>query len=141
MNETVPHIGGAVHKETIAVAIAPANTTEVRRYGIIGGSIEAVDRLLKKLAHEKIELRVAYEAGPCGFVIARHLKSKGIDCDVVSPLLIPRKASDRVKTDRRDAEQLARLLAGFGSQTLHPIVMGSLLERAKRSVNWLSSCP
>jgi transposase len=109
MNKTVHYIGLDVHKETIAVAIAPGNTTEVRQYGIIGGTLDAVDKLVKKLSHENVELRFVYEAGPCGYVIARHLKSKGIHCDVVSPSLIPKKASDRVKTDRRDADQLARL--------------------------------
>ena len=109
MNKTVHYIGLDVHKETIAVAIAPANTTEVRHYGIIGGTLEAVDKLVKKLSQPEVELRFVYEAGPCGYVIARHLRSKGIGCDVVSPSLIPKKASDRVKTDRRDAEQLARL--------------------------------
>src|SRR6185436_2153594 len=49
------------------------------------------------------------EAGPCGFVLCRHLRHKSIHCDVVAPSLIPKKASDRVKTDRRDADQLARL--------------------------------
>jgi transposase len=109
MNKTMHYIGLDVHKETIAVAIAPGNTTEVRHYGIIGGTLEAVDKLVKKLAPENVELRLVYEAGPCGYVICRHLRSKGIHCDVVSPSLIPKKASDRVKTDRRDAEQLARL--------------------------------
>ena len=108
MNKTLHYVGLDVHKESIAVSIAPANSTEVRRYGIIGGSIDAVDKLLKKLGGENIELRVVYEAGPCGFVLCRHLRSQGIHCDVVSPSLIPKKASDRVKTDRRDAEQLAR---------------------------------
>jgi hypothetical protein len=84
-------------------------STEVRHYGIIGGTLDAVDKLVKKLSQPNIELRLVYEAGPCGFVIARHLKSKGIHCDLVSPSLIPKKASDRVKTDRRDADQLARL--------------------------------
>jgi len=45
----------------------------------------------------------------CSFVLCRHLRSKSIHCDVVCPSLIPKKASDRVKTDRRDADQLARL--------------------------------
>jgi transposase len=109
MNKTVHYIGLDVHKETIAVAIAPQHTAEVRRYGIIGGTLDAVDKLVKKLTHEDVELRFVYEAGPCGYVIARHLRSKGFQCDVVSPSLIPKKASDRVKTDRRDADQLARL--------------------------------
>ena len=109
MKKIVHYLGLDVHKETIAVAIAPQNTTEVRSYGIIGGTLEAVDKLVKKLSSANVELRCVYEAGPCGFVIHRYLKSKGIQCDVISPSLIPKKASDRVKTDRRDAEQLARL--------------------------------
>jgi transposase len=109
MNKIVHYIGLDVHKETIAVAIAPQNSTEVRSYGVIGGAVEAVDKLIKKLSSSNVELRCVYEAGPCGFVIHRYLKSKGIQCDVVAPSLIPKKASDRVKTDRRDAEQLARL--------------------------------
>jgi len=109
MNKTLHYVGLDVHKESIAVSIAPANSTEVRRYGLIGGTLDAVDKLVKKLSPPGVELRVVYEAGPCGFVLCRHLRSQGIHCDVVSPSLIPKKASDRVKTDRRDAEQLARL--------------------------------
>ena len=119
MKKIVHYLGLDVHKETIAVAIAPQNTTEVRCYGIIGGAIEAVDKLVKKLSAENVELRFVYEAGPCGFVIHRYLKSKGIRCDVVSPSLIPKKASDRVKTDRRDAEQLARLYRAGELRAIH----------------------
>ena len=118
MNKIVHYIGLDVHKETIAVAIAPGNTAEVRHYGIIGGTLEALDKLIKKLSAQDVELRLVYEAGPCGYVIYRHLKSKGIPCVVVSPSLIPKKASDRVKTDRRDADQLARL---FRAGELTPI--------------------
>lgn len=109
MNKIVHHIGLDVHKETIAVSIAPQHSTEVRRYGIIGGTLDAVDKLVKKLSLPGIELRLVYEAGPCGFVLCRHLRSQGIHCEVVSPSLVPKRASDRVKTDRRDADQLARL--------------------------------
>ena len=62
-----------------------------------------------------MELRLVYEAGPCGFVLCRHLRSKGIHCDLVCPSLIPKKATDRVKTDQRDADQLARLYRAVGS--------------------------
>jgi transposase len=109
MKKVIHYLGLDVHKETIAVSIAPQNITEVRRYGIIGGTLAAVDKLLKKLSVDKVELRLVYEAGPCGFVLCRHLRSQGYHCDVVAPSLIPKKASDRVKTDRRDADQLARL--------------------------------
>jgi transposase len=119
MNKKVHYIGLDVHKETIAVSIAPQNSTEVRRYGIIGGTLDAVDKLLKKLGGEDLELRVVYEAGPCGFVLCRHLRSRGIHCDLVSPSLIPKKASDRVKTDRRDADQLARLYRAGELTAIH----------------------
>jgi transposase len=109
MNKKVHYIGLDVHKETIAVAIAPEGSGEVRNYGIIGGTLDALDKLIRKLQQPGIELRFVYEAGPCGYVIYRHLKKKGLHCEVVAPSLIPKKASDRVKTDRRDARQLARL--------------------------------
>jgi transposase len=119
MNKIVHYIGLDVHKDSIAVAIAPHNSTEVRRYGIIGGTLDAVDKLLKRLTQPNIELRLVYEAGPCGFVLCRHLRSKGIHCDLVCPSLIPKKASDRVKTDRRDADQLARLYRAGELSPIH----------------------
>ena len=119
MNKTVHYLGLDVHKETIAVSIAPQHSTEVRRYGIINGSLDAVDKLVKKLSPGGVELRVVYEAGPCGFVICRHLRSQGIHCEVISPSLISKKASDRVKTDRRDADQLARLYRAGELTAIH----------------------
>ena len=119
MNKIVHYIGLDVHKDSIAVAIAPQNSTEVRRYGIIGGTLDAVDKLLKKLSQANIELHLVYEAGPCGFVLCRHLRSKGIHCELVCPSLIPKRASDRVKTDRRDADQLARLYRAGELSPIH----------------------
>ena len=131
MNKIIHYNGLDVHKESIAVSIAPANSTDVRRYGIINGTLDAVDKLVKKLSHDGLELRFVYEAGPCGFVICRHLRSKGIYCDVVAPSLIPRKASDRVKTDRRDADQLARL---FRAGELTPIHVPDQEDEAVRDL-------
>src|SRR3954462_11837061 len=109
MNKIVHYIGLDVHKDSIAVSIAPQNSTEVRRYGIIGGTLQAIDNLLKKLSKPDLELRFVYEAGPCGFVICRHLRNKGLHCDLVCPSLIPKKAPDRVRPARGDAAHLARL--------------------------------
>jgi len=131
MKKIVHYIGLDVHKDSIAVAIAPQNSTEVRRYGIIGGTLQAVDNLLKKLAKPNLELRLVYEAGPCGFVLCRHLRSKGIHCDLVCPSLIPKKASDRVKTDRRDADQLARL---YRASELTPIHVPDQEDEAIRDL-------
>lgn len=131
MNKIIHYLGLDVHKDSIAVSIAPAQSTEVRRYGLIGGSLDAVDKLLKKLASPGIELRVVYEAGPCGFVLCRHLRSQGIACEVVAPSLVPKKASDKVKTDRRDADQLARL---FRAGELTPIHVPDQEDEAVRDL-------
>jgi transposase len=105
----VLYVGLDVHKESIVVATAPQGDTEAQLYGKIGGTLDALDKVIKKMARPDLELRFVYEAGPCGYVIYRHLKKQGYHCQVIAPSLIPTKASDRVKTDRRDARQLARL--------------------------------
>src|SRR2546427_10671983 len=105
----VLYIGLDVHKESIAVATALAGDTGAHLYGKIGGTLDALKKLVKKLTKPGLELRFVYEAGPCGYVIYRYLVKGKYHCSVVAPSLIPTKASDRVKTDRRDAQQLARL--------------------------------
>ena len=65
------------------------------------------------------ERRFVYEAGPCGFVLCRHLRNQGLVCEVVAPSLIPKQATDRVKTDRRDADQLARLYRAGELTAIH----------------------
>src|SRR5512133_244409 len=105
----VLYVGLDVHKESIVAATAPADDTPAEVYGKIGGTQDALDKLIKKLAKPDLELRFVYEAGPCGYVIYRHLTKRKFHCQVIAPSLIPTKASDRVKTDRRDAQQLARL--------------------------------
>ena len=102
------YIGLDTHKESIAIAIAEEGG-EMRFYGQIGGTLDALDKAIKKIEKPDVELRFVYEAGPCGYVICRHLVKRGFQCIVVSPSLVPKKASDRVKTDQRDAETLARL--------------------------------
>lgn len=104
----IKHVGLDVHGQSIAVAIAPSSG-EVRSYGNIPAHSHAVDRLHKKLGADGSTIRYVYEAGPTGFWLARHLRTRGIDCQLVCPSLVPKKASDRVKTDRRDALTLARL--------------------------------
>ena len=102
-------VGLDVHKDTIAVALAEAGSGgEVRSYGVIPNSPEAVGRLIKKIGPGP-RLRICYEAGPCGYVLYRQLTKLGIACTVVAPALIPTKPGERIKTDRKDALKLARL--------------------------------
>lgn len=99
-------VGLDVHAETIAVAVAEAGG-EVRSLGIIPNRVESIRKMIRKL--EPIgTLRCCYEAGPTGYVLYWQLTQMGIACEVIAPSLIPMKTGDRVKTDRRDAEKLAR---------------------------------
>jgi len=110
MKKQILYLGLDVHAENMAVAIAEAGRDgEVRNHGMISSDLHCVEKLLHKLGHPGKELRVCYEAGPCGFVLARRLKKLGIDCAVVAPSLTPKGSGDKIKTDRRDARMLARL--------------------------------
>lgn len=99
-------VGMDVHAETIAVAVAEQDG-EVRSHGVIPNRVESIRKLVGKLAPAK-QLRVCYEAGPTGYALYWQLAALGVVCEVIAPSLIPRKPGERVKTDRRDAEKLAR---------------------------------
>lgn len=109
MKEFTKYVGLDVHKETIAVSIAPENGAEVRYWGEIANTAAALDKLIRQLRKGDASLSFCYEAGPCGYGLYRRLTQLGWACMVVAPSLIPRKAGDRVKTDRRDSLSLARL--------------------------------
>src|SRR3569833_202441 len=99
-------VGLDVHAQSIAVAVIGADG-EVRFLGVIPNNPGSVGKLIKKLGKPE-QLRVCYEAGPTGYVLYWQLTKLGVRCEVVAPTLIPVKPGDRVKTDRRDAEKLAR---------------------------------
>ena len=108
---TVKFVGMDVHKDSISLAIAENGSPgEVRLYGTIKNTTEALDKVIRKLVSAGDELQFVYEAGPCGFGIFRHLKGNGFRCIVAAPSLIPKKSGVRIKNDSRDAVSLARLL-------------------------------
>jgi len=105
MGKSIRFVGLDVHAETIAVAVAEGR--EVRSLGVIPNRAEAVRRLLGKLG-DLSTVKACYEAGPTGYALYWQLTKLGVECEVIAPSLVPTKAGDRVKTDRRDAEKLAR---------------------------------
>ena len=118
MGQAITYVGFDLHKDTIGVALAEAGgRRDVREYGKIANTPAAVKALAVKLSRVGSELRFCYEAGPCGYGIQRQLTLAGHDCVVVAPSLIPRKPGDRIKTDRRDAISLAKLLHRAGELT------------------------
>jgi len=113
MNAITLYLGLDVHKDSITIAIAQAGPKgEVRLFGTITNDMQALEKALGRIrkAHPGAHLEVAYEAGPCGFVIARRLKQLKVPCLVVAPSLIPKQPGSPFKTDQRDARTIARLL-------------------------------
>lgn len=105
-------------KHSIDVAVASAGRDgEVRSYGTIENTPEAVRKLVRRLGRPK-DLYFVYEAGPCGYGLYRELLALGANCMVAAPSKTPRRSGDRIKTDRRDALTLARL---HRAGELHPV--------------------
>lgn len=129
-------VGMDVHKESIDITVAEVGG-EVRRWGQIGGDRAALEKALRKLESSGGELQFVYEAGPCGFWIRRLIAARGHACWVVSPSLIPQKSGDRVKTDRRDSEKIARM-ARAGE--LESIYVPAEADEALRDLVRASNC-
>lgn len=110
VKDSITVVGMDVHKNSISIAVAETGgSMEVRHYGKIGGTMDALDRAVRKLMSSGSTLHFVYEAGPCGYEIYRHLTAKGFLCKVIAPSKTPKRSGDRIKNDRRDAETLARL--------------------------------
>jgi transposase len=126
-------VGLDVHKESIAVAyVAQDHGAEVISLGTMGTRQCDLDKLIRQLHSQAKHLVFVYEAGPCGYWLYRYLTKKGHDCWVVAPSLIPKKAGDRVKTDRRDARPLARLMR---SGDLTPVYVPQVDDEAIRDLS------
>ncbi len=125
----VRFLGLDVHADTIAVAVAEPGG-EVRPIGTIPNRPESIRKLMKKLGAAD-SLRAGYEAGPTGYVIYWQLTALGVPCEVVAPTLVPVKAGDRVKTDRRDAEKLAR---SYRAGDLTPVWVPDAAHEALRDL-------
>jgi transposase len=121
-----------VHKESIVISLADDDRSEVRRYGKIGGCLSDFKKTLRKLVSTGKELFFCYEAGPCGYELVRFIRSQGHQCIVVAPSLIPKKPGDKVKTDKRDADQLARLLR---AGDLTPVYVPNAEDEAIRDLS------
>src|SRR6266511_2621924 len=127
------YVGLDVHKESIAVAyVAQDHGAEVVSLGTIVNRQCDLDKLIRQLHSKAKHLVFVYEAGPCGYWLYRYLTKKGYGCWVVAPSLIPKKAGDRVKTDRRDARQLARLMR---SGDLTPVYVPQVEDEAIRDLS------
>lgn len=103
------YVGLDVHKDTIAVAVAPAGRDAPEYHGEIANKPKNVAKLVDRLSqtYGGEVLLFSYEAGPCGYALHRQILSLGHDCEVVAPSKIPQKPGERIKTDRRDALKLA----------------------------------
>lgn len=101
-------VGLDVHKDTLTVAVLPPNAERVSQTMQIRNDPMAISQLVRRLTPHG-PLAFVYEAGPCGYEVQRQLTALGVLCAVLAPALTPVRPGDRVKTDRRDAEKLARL--------------------------------
>ncbi len=131
--DDITYVGLDVHKATVCVAVAEGGRGgEVRQLGVFDNRPELLNKLAARLSKGGRRLSFCYEAGPCGYGLHRLLRDSGHDCVVVAPSLIPIKAGDRVKTDRRDALMLAKL---HRAGELTPIWIPDALPM-KRCATW-----
>lgn len=114
------YVGMDVHKETNVIALAHGGRGgKVENFGTYASSMDSMKIALTRLRRKKAQLHFVYESGPTGFVLQRRLLAWGEDCIIVSASHVPKKAGDRVKTDRRDAIQLAKMHRSGDLDAIH----------------------
>ena len=101
-------VGLDAHAESTVIGLAEAGRAAPRYVGKASAKVPEIKRALSKLGEPASQL-IVYEAGPCGYGLARELRAAGYRCEVIAPSKIPKKSGDRIKTDRRDALKLASL--------------------------------
>jgi len=125
---TMTWIGLDVHARSVEASVVDAVSGELHRRRVLGSEITP---LVEWLGSMPAPVRACYEAGPTGYGLARAARAAGISMDVIAPSKTPRRAGERIKTDRRDAEHLVRqLMAG----SLTAVRVPSLAEEAARDV-------
>ena len=130
---TTLFVGLDVHKDSISVAYAAAGQDGSPQFvGQIRTRQCDIDKMVRRMQSKASHLVFAYEAGPCGYGLYRHLVSKGLDCRVVAPSLMPKRPGDRVKNDRRDSYWIARTLQS--GMMPHPVYIPTGEVRLFRSL-------
>jgi transposase len=124
-------VGLDVHRDSIAIAVAEPGRAAPRFIGTTGPALAEIIKAVSSLG-SATELLIVYEAGPCGYGLARELGARGYRCQIVAPTKIPRKVGDRIKTDRRDALALAHF-ARAGDLT--PILIPQEPDEAIRDLS------
>jgi transposase len=126
------YLGCDVHAETINFAGAePGRDGSIEPLGIVTNREDAIRKKIRKLQAKYKRIEACYEAGPCGYTLYWQLLSMGVSCEVIAPTLIPKKAGDKVKTDRRDAMKLAR---SYRSGDLTPVWVPDPAHEALRDL-------
>jgi transposase len=130
MPQPTQFVGIDLHQDTVTVAVLPEGASECAYIETFLPEPSRLRPFLKKVSKGG-PIRACYEASSCGYVLQRQITSWGWDCQVIAPSLMPRSSGDRVKTDRRDAERLAKhLRAGL----LTPVRVPSQAEERVRSL-------
>lgn len=125
------YVGLDVHKESIAIGVAAPGRAVARFVGTVGPELKELLKALSSLGRPK-QLQLAYEAGPCGFALARQLAAQGYHCEVIAVAKMPRKPGERIKTDRRDALALARYLR---AGELTPVTIPDVRDESIRDLS------